>query len=65
MKIDINNVTEDFIKSIQNSRIADMHLQNHGPELSNPWMEFMLKSAKEAGPFADMCKEELKDNDKT
>lgn len=61
MILDIENLSKDFLKNIEDCRVPNMHLVNHGAPLDNAFMERMLTNAKESSRLIDLSKWE-KDN---
>lgn len=47
MKIDLNNLSEDFLKKIKDCRVPNMYLANHGRPLDAEQMERMKETAKD------------------
>lgn len=61
----IKNLSEELLKSIEDSRIPDMHTVNHDAPLDEVFKEYMLMQAKESGSLIDFCKGEWKNDDES
>lgn len=60
MKIDLNNLSEDFLKKIEDCRVPIMYLANHGQPLDAEQMERMKETAKDIWLSTDIDGEEQK-----
>lgn len=59
------NLSEEFLKNIEDFRVPDMHLANHDAPLDEAFKEYMLMNAKESGPLIDFSKGEWKNDDES
>lgn len=61
----IKDLSEEFLRNIEDYRVPDMHLANHGKPLDEAFMKEMLMNAKERGPLIDLSKWEEGNSDES
>lgn len=61
----IKDLSEEFLRNIEDYRVSDMHLANHGKPLDEAFMKEMLMNAKEIGPLIDLSKWEEGNSDES